>query len=269
MECIMIRKPSFLLSLAIATCAVGTASAVQADQSWSYVSNDVVVDLLASKDAIDAGDITFSAPCDTITKTCEDPDTNANSADDCGTADVSDPGTYVDGNLSFAIATDDGWQFVEWHVDVENESTSFPTTRKGNPQVGQFEYSFEADSILDYGDSSGTIENGAFPGDGDLDVAVHSIVYMPLACDEAMAAGAAECDGDAETTDDVCYEDQDGGYHTTALEACGYNFDANGESAWGDGTRFTSSKRSWATFVDDLDEGQFCTWTCSGDTCPL
>lgn len=261
----MKRKSSFLLSLAIAACAVGTASGVQADQTWEYVGNDVVVDLLASKDGIDAGDVTFSAPCDTVTKTCLTGECPA----DGGTADVSDPETYVDGNLSFAIATDGGWQFVEWHVDIEDESASFPTTRKGNPQVGQFEYSFEADSILDYGDSSGTVENGGFPGDGDLDVAVHSIVYMPQACDEALEPGAAECDGDTNTTDDVCYEDQDGGYHATALEACGYNFDANGESAWGDGTDFTPSKRSWATFVDDLDESQFCTWTCSGDNCPL
>ena len=162
-----------------------------------------------------------------------------------------------DDDLTFRILTDEDWCMVEWHVDIEDESTSFPTNRKGNPQVGLFENNFSGDSILDCIDDSGVVVNGPFPGDGDVDIAVHAVVYQPLGCDQEVVG---ECDGEA--GDDMCFADYNGQLYETPLEACAVNFDETGESAWigqgsataGTETDFTSNKRSWATYIDDVPD---------------
>lgn len=261
-------KLKLCIGVAVSALAMGAMTTASANQAWSYAYEDVIADLLASNDGMDAGDITFATSCDTQTKFCEYPDTNFNIADDCGAADVSDPQTYVLANdLSFQIQTQDDWVMVEWHVDTEDENTSFPTTKKGNPKVGDFESNYDGDTILDYISNSGAPPNGSV-ADDDVDVAVHAVVYKPLDCENELEEGVGECDSDEYSTDDVCYADDDGNYYLTALEACGSNFELNGESAWSDGTRFVSGKRSWATYINDLDETEFCNWSCSGDTCP-
>lgn len=162
-----------------------------------------------------------------------------------------------DDELIFRILTDEDWCMVEWHVDIEDESASFPTNRKGNPQVGLFENNFSGDSILDCIEDSGDVVNGPFAGGGDVDIAVHAVVYQPLGCDQEVVG---ECDGEA--GDDMCYADYNGQLYETPLEACAVNFDETGESAWigqgsataGTETDFTSNKRSWATYIEDVPD---------------
>ena len=135
--------------------------------------------------------------------------------------------TNDDDRLVFQITTQGGWCMTEWHVDIEDESDTFPTNRKGNPQVGLFEHSFIADSVLDCSTDSGALINGQFPSDNSLDVAVHAVVYQPLDCAVPVLG---DCDDEAGM--DTCYADLEGVLHQTALDACEFNFVATSESAW-------------------------------------
>lgn len=48
------------------------------------------------------------------------------------------------------IATDDGWFLVESHVDRQEDPGDFPTTKKGNPKVGQFAFSDDHGAVTSW-----------------------------------------------------------------------------------------------------------------------
>jgi hypothetical protein len=85
---------------------------------------------------------------------------------DLGTVTVSNNEGYLYFDVALSPeAIADGWQITETHADVYESLDGFPTTKKGNPKVGQFAYSIDSAVSLD--------ENGWVTGDF-LYVAVHA-----------------------------------------------------------------------------------------------
>jgi hypothetical protein len=96
---------------------------------------------------------------------------------DAGEVTVSDDGT----NLIIEFTTVEGWKITETHVDVVTDPADFPTTQKGNPQVGKFAYSMEHDYVTEFTYEIPLVGDG-YDWDGEtLYVAAHAVVVMGIA----------------------------------------------------------------------------------------
>ncbi|MBV1758475.1 MAG: discoidin domain-containing protein [Dethiosulfatibacter sp.] len=92
-----------------------------------------------------------------------------------GTVNVSNDGEFI--NVLYALNGDalvEGWLIYETHVHVGDDLDDFPLTKKGNPQVGLFDYGMHHDPgveeyevVIPIGDLK--------PGD-DLMIAAHAVI---------------------------------------------------------------------------------------------
>jgi len=74
------------------------------------------------------------------------------------------------GSLNVEYDLDDGWRMTESHVHVTENQDGFPTAGRGNPKVGNFEYSTEHEpAVTEY-----TYDNLVQDSDGY--VATHAVV---------------------------------------------------------------------------------------------
>ena len=72
---------------------------------------------------------------------------NVETAFPVGVVEVTDDGN----NLTVTYTTTNGWLLNETHLHIANESEEgIPQTKKGNPKVGQFDYSEEHEPCVEY-----------------------------------------------------------------------------------------------------------------------
>ncbi|MFY1111498.1 MAG: hypothetical protein AB3K77_07455 [Methanosarcinaceae archaeon] len=99
--------------------------------------------------------------------------------------DAGDVKVWNDGNyLYVTYDTDEDWCLTETHLHVATPGEEIPTTSKGNPIPGQFEYSMEHDCVDSYTYKVDLSEEGANIGD-DLEIATHAVVIKTEVITEA------------------------------------------------------------------------------------
>lgn len=126
------------------------------------------------------------------------------------TLDVGMVNTTCDGtNLSVKYTTENGWTLNETHLAIAGDFTEIPTTKKGNPIPGQFDYSEEHPSgVAEFTYTIPLADLGLEAGD-TVYIAAHADVQQEVEGDEGIML----------------------------LE----------EGAWGAGDRFVT-KGNWATY---------------------
>ncbi|HII01621.1 TPA: hypothetical protein HA351_08235 [Methanosarcinaceae archaeon] len=128
------------------------------------------------------------------------------------TLDVGMVNVTCDGNnLSIKYITEDGWTLNETHLAVAGNITGIPTTKKGNPTPGQFDYSERySPGVIEYTYIVPIADLNLEEGDTTVIIAAHAAVQ------------------------------QEEGYEgITLLE----------EGAWGEGYRFVP-KGDWAMYFE-------------------
>jgi len=167
-----------------------------------------------------------------------------------------------------------------WHamsMDLEFDDEAGCNVSGDGVECTKNNKNIKTSSIDDYFTASSNFAAPLSPQWELIDVAgaryatLHAEVYQPGSCAEVLEPGVGECDGNGETTDDICYLSASGGYFETAEESCEDSFNFNGEGAYAGGIPFSENRhpkkgnnkgavKSWTMYVDLTDP------QCTGTT---